>query len=156
MSPAVSCSPLLGQQLLRRGLVWRYRELSGSMWPAVRPYDVVVVAPVAAAELVPGDIVALLRPEGLLVHRLRWRLGLPAGGWLVCQGDQRPQDDPPQPVERLLGRVIFVERQGRCVVPLGRTASRGLGLLLRGLRRLVRPRPARRTCWFRPGEKGVS
>jgi hypothetical protein len=103
----------LARDLLARGLPWSYREVSVSMVPTLRPYDVVEVDAARLGELRPGNIVAVVRPEGLLVHRLLARLDDPRlGSCLLLRGDARAQCDPLQPVCRLLGKVQFVQRQG--------------------------------------------
>lgn len=122
----------LARDLLARGLCWRYREASASMVPAIRPYDVVEVQAVRPDELRPGDVVAVLRPEGLLVHRLVGQTIDPAGErWLTLRGDARAHCDPPQPAARLLGRVTRIERKGRTMA-----IDRGWPRSLLPLRRL--------------------
>jgi signal peptidase I len=66
---------------------------SGSMTPRVNPGDVVVTAPVTAAELRTGQVLLIHDPEvpgGLLLHRL---VSFDEAGRLVTRGDANQSDD---------------------------------------------------------------
>lgn len=78
--------------------------MTGSMMPALRPGDVVVSRPAAAAEVAGGAIVLVrnpARPGTTLVHRT---VGRTADGSLVTRGDANPVDDStPVPAAAVLG-----------------------------------------------------
>ena len=58
-----------------------------------------------------GEVWAYCTETGALsTHRC---LGQAGGGRFRFQGDGAPRPDPPVPPERLIGRVIEVERHGR-------------------------------------------
>ena len=82
--------------------------LSGSMRPALEPGDVVVSAPVGAAEVQVGDVVVVpdpARPGETLVHRVD---GVRPDGLLVTRGDANvgPDSTPVAPDEvRGAGRL---------------------------------------------------
>ncbi len=127
--------------LAARGLGFTYRELSGSMAPALRPWDQVHVEPCAPSTLRTGDIVALQTPAGLRVHRLFAVQRGPGGLWLHTAGDALVGRDPPRPASDLLGRVTSITRAGKQRYPLaGLSAVRGR---LRAWRRWSRWRAGR-------------
>jgi signal peptidase I len=83
-----------------------------SMLPFLQPGDEMWVAP-RPAKLRRGDVVVLMTPSGLLVHRL-----LRAEPWsqpqqLWTHGDNNRLPDPAASAEDLLGRVLTVRRRGR-------------------------------------------
>jgi len=89
----------------------RLKVAGASMLPAVWPGDVITVRPRDIAALQPGQVV-LYRREGMLVlHRItRIR-----GAVLTTRGDSARRDDPPVKESDLLGQVVCVERNGRCL-----------------------------------------
>lgn len=126
---------LLMRSVLERGVPFRFRAAGGSMTPLIRDGDVLTVVPARLAETDPGDVVAFIRPgrEALVVHRLLDR----GGGGFSTRGDNAAQNDGRFDPERLLGRVVRVERDGRRVsIGLG-PERRLIALLAR--KRLLRP-----------------
>ncbi len=88
----------------------RIRVRGVSMLPTLRPGDEVLVEPLAAADLRPGDWV-VLRGErgGGFVHRfLGWRHGR-----VLTKGDGHRRCDPLWPPQAVWGRVIEAYRAGR-------------------------------------------
>ncbi len=128
-----------------------------SMAPWLGPGDVLVVEPVRAGALRPGDLVVRCDGETCLVHRLiayDARRGL----WYT-KGDDVSNLDPPLPSKNLVGRVVAVERNGRRQELSTRRAAT-VGRLLAEMGRLEArmaawpvPRPARR--WARALHRGV-
>ncbi len=85
----------------------RLRVRGQSMLPTLRPGDEVLVQPVTAEALAPGDWVAL---RGGFLHRyLGWRKGR-----LVTKGDGHRALDPAWPPDAVLGRVVEAQRAGQC------------------------------------------
>lgn len=65
--------------------------LTGSMRPHIEPGDLVVSAPVAAAEIHPGQVIAFAAPtEHTVVHRV---VDVRADATLVTKGDANPTND---------------------------------------------------------------
>lgn len=91
-----------------RGVALR-RVTGTSMVPTLKPEEIVFVEPCSGPR--PGDIVAFALGDGLLVHRVV-RV---EGGSVTCRGDNRLADDPPVPLEAILGKVVQVA--GRKRVP---------------------------------------
>jgi len=88
----------------------RLRVRGRSMQPTLRPGDEVVVDPVTAEALAPGDWVVLRSVQGAFLHRyLGWR-----NGRIITKGDGHRALDPSWPPEAVLGRVVEAQRDGRC------------------------------------------
>ncbi|HOT89973.1 MAG TPA: hypothetical protein PLJ78_01310 [Anaerolineae bacterium] len=85
----------------------RLRVRGRSMRPTLRPGDEVLIQPVTADALAPGDWVAL---RGGFLHRYLGRYD----GYIVTKGDGHKVFDPPWPSEAVLGRVTEAWRAGRC------------------------------------------
>lgn len=83
--------------------------LSGSMEPALKVGSIVVVQPLAAEEVQPGDIITYRGASGssLTTHRVD-HLDTADGLFFYTKGDANSVLDPaPVPAGRLVGRVIF-------------------------------------------------
>jgi uncharacterized repeat protein (TIGR01451 family) len=97
------------EELLRRGLEVRFRARGQSMQPNILDGDSIVITPVEAAALHPGEI-ALTRHEGeFRAHRVMARSG--ATGEIVTRGDAGLQNDAA--TAEIIGRVVAVERGRR-------------------------------------------
>jgi phage repressor protein C with HTH and peptisase S24 domain len=98
--------PALFREVLRRFGVARLRVNGFSMWPAVRPGDVIHVRSVDPSHLTRGDVVLFVRHGALFAHRLIGRTGKA----LLTRGDAHWRADPPLRPSQVLGRVELVER----------------------------------------------
>jgi uncharacterized repeat protein (TIGR01451 family) len=106
---AVLCETALGD-----GLRVRFRADGRSMQPNVLDGDTVVVAPISAGRPGRGDIALTHGEQGFVLHRVvGWD---PATGAIVTRGDAGQQNDAP--AEKLLGKVIAIERGGRTISTL--------------------------------------
>src|SRR6202041_2455382 len=106
---AVLCETALGD-----GLRVRFRADGRSMQPNVLDGDTVVVAPISAGRPGRGDIALTRGEQGFVLHRVvGWD---PATGAIVTRGDAGQQNDAP--AEKLLGKVIAIERGGRTISTL--------------------------------------
>lgn len=90
----------------------RLRVTGDCMVPALDPGDVVLVASPARRRPRWGDIVLVLHPEGLRLHRLVWGPPLTLGQRWRTKGDRSPRFDPPLQPAEVLGTVIGAERHG--------------------------------------------
>jgi hypothetical protein len=79
------------------------------MSPALGDGDEVHVAPFGDAPPRPGEVVVARLGPRLVTHRLR-RLD---GGRAILRGDACRHDDPPLPLDALLGRVVAVRPLSR-------------------------------------------
>jgi hypothetical protein len=105
------------------------RVTGGSMFPTLRPGDVVTVRQATADGLVAGDLALVLDGDRLFAHRV---VELRDGDepQLVLRGDSHWANDPPRPAASAIGRIVGVTRRGAALtMPL----PCSLGDRLRGL-----------------------
>jgi len=122
---------LAAEMLRGRGTV--HLTLRGtSMLPSLWPGDLLTIESAAYDEVVPGDIVLVMRDNRSFVHRLVERRGVQGDFSWITKGDAVPHDDPPVAAPELLGRVAYVRRADRSFVP-----SRRVSLLHRTLARML-------------------
>jgi len=96
---------------LERGVNVRFRAHGKSMQPNVLDGDTVEVAPASVGKPKRGDIALTRNDAGFLVHRVvDWD---EAARTIVTRGDSGQQNDAP--AERVLGKVISVERNRKRV-----------------------------------------
>jgi signal peptidase I len=114
----------LGDDLLGTGLALRINASGYSMYPAVRPGDIIEIAPLGKRDyLKPGEIVAIRREADFVVHRFIKSIEEPGGKVLVItRGDSNANFDRPVDSEFVAGRVVTIIR-GRTTIrnPLSRT-----------------------------------
>ena len=84
-----------------------------SMSPFIRDEDVVTIAPMKGGPPRVGEVVAFVKPGcgRLAVHRV---VAAEGTGWLI-RGDNCPEPDGVVATEKIIGRVVAVERKGRPV-----------------------------------------
>lgn len=124
--------------------------LTGSMQPAIRPGDMVVVVPVEPATLEVGDVVTFQPHSGdptLVTHRIV-RVGLGSQTKWTTRGDANGADDEPIIAAQIKGKVVArIPVVGVVVsrIPHATPVVAGVGLLAGGLWvALSGPRPRRR------------
>ena len=98
-------------------------ELRGaSMLPTLWPGDLLTIKSVAHDEIVPGDVVLVMRDNRFFAHRLiKKQQGRDCRSW-VTKGDAVPQNDALVAPSELLGRIVLIGRGNRNFVP-GRRVS---------------------------------
>ncbi|MDQ1330597.1 MAG: signal peptidase [Thermodesulfobacteriota bacterium] len=102
------------QEVLSRGMSFRFRAGGFSMAPFIRDGDIISVSPLSSIPPGIGDVVAFLHPETklLCIHRVLYR----NNGALMIQGDNLPGNpDGMIPGEAIIGHVTRVERSGRSI-----------------------------------------
>jgi len=105
--PAAQAAAGLFRDLLRRFGSARLRVFGLSMWPALRPGDLLHVHSVPAADLATGDVILFVRHGALFAHRLVGR----KGRILRTRGDAHWRRDPLLRPSQVLGRVERVSRE---------------------------------------------
>jgi hypothetical protein len=112
----------LAAEILRgRGTV-RLKAWGTSMLPSVWPGDLLTIQSTAYDEVVPGDIVLVLRNNRFFVHRLVESRRDQDCLWWITRGDAMPHSDPPAAASELLGRVAGMRRANRSFVPSRRVS----------------------------------
>ena len=116
----------LVQEVLDRGVRFRFRARGRSMYPFILSGDTLLVEAVDPARVSPGDVVLFCQPDNNpIVHRVVERMANGGQVILITRGDNLVHEDQPIKGEWVLGRVVEVERQGRCL-----RLDRGPGRLL--------------------------
>jgi hypothetical protein len=123
----------LAAEMIRRFGTVQLKAWGTSMLPSLWPGDLLTIQSVADDEVVPGDIVLVLRDNRFSIHRLVETRRSPGCILLVTRGDAVPQNDLPVPASILLGRVASVRRGKSCFVP-----SRRLSPLNSALAQMLR------------------
>jgi hypothetical protein len=112
----------LAVEMLRGRRTVRLRAWGTSMLPSVWPGDLLTIQSAAQDEVVPGDIVLVLRNNRFFVHRLVERRRDQDCLSLITRGDAVPHNDPPVAASELLGRVADIRRADRSFVPSRRVS----------------------------------
>jgi Peptidase S24-like len=106
----------LAADILRTSGMVRLQAAGSSMLPTVWPGDILVVAPVTGPDVQQGDIVAFSRGGRFVAHRVAttWTPSEPA---VQTRGDALLEIDPPVSGGDIMGKVVLILRNGRCIEP---------------------------------------
>jgi hypothetical protein len=88
-----------------------------SMWPAIRPGDAVVIGPCGESVAAAGQVVALRRDGGFVLHRVLRVMSVSGRQLIVTCGDAAVRADDPAGPEAVAGVVQYVIRSGRQFPP---------------------------------------
>ena len=102
--------------LLEHGKI-RLRVSSWSMYPTLRPGDLIQALPTLASQIRLGEPVLFHSCGQLVCHRLVGRYQEGGRTRLVTKGDRMPRSDEPIDALQVLGRVVAIERNGRFFRP---------------------------------------
>jgi hypothetical protein len=106
----------LSLDLLKKGCTLRFQARGTSMLPWIRNGDILTVAPTGMIDVQLGDVVLFQSGSGAIrVHRvIKQGSGARTAQFLV-KGDRLLRTDGWIPAAQVFGRVIAVERNGRCI-----------------------------------------
>lgn len=107
----------LAAEVVRRFGAVRLRVTGGSMTPAVRPGDTILVQRCGMAEISTGEIVLFARYGRLFAHRVTGNVTRSGEGCLLTRGDRLRMADPAVSRSELLGRVSRIERKEETIYP---------------------------------------
>ncbi len=88
-----------------------------SMLPSIWPGDILEVRPDGVGEILPGELVLYVREGHLVAHRVVGIVREQGHTLLVTRGDRLKKPDPPVSPGELLGRVTWILRGNRRIVP---------------------------------------
>jgi len=111
------CKLGLAVEALRSCGTVRVKARGASMLPSIWPGDLLTVHSVTQDEVIPGDIVLVLRNQRCFIHRLVDRQPQENCVVLATRGDAMPDNDPPIAATELIGRVVAIHRGNRSFVP---------------------------------------
>jgi signal peptidase I len=99
--------------LLSEGKTVRIKAHGYSMYPAIKPGSLILIEPLnQKGGPVPGEIVAVKRESGLVVHRVTKRIVKDGVTWLVTKGDSNSRSDKPVKIDQIAGRIVKSEATG--------------------------------------------
>ena len=104
-----------------------------SMWPAIRPGDMVVIGPCGEEAAAAGQIVALRRDGGFVLHRVTRVMTVSGRKLIVTCGDAAVRADEPTGPEMIAGVVLSVTRSGRQFPPPRRRMPRWVNRMAAGI-----------------------
>ena len=128
------------EETLNRGHSIRFRAPGDSMYPTICEGDVITVMPIETASITIGDIILYRHKSGVTAHRviritkrdahhsqhsaLRPQTSdLRPQSYFILRGDAAVVFDDPVSADQILGKVSFVERNGRRIDPYTRRAK---------------------------------
>ena len=93
------------------------------MWPTIRPGEAITVEPVEATDVKLKDIVLYRTGRGVIGHRVVRITNRNGERVLLTRGDADRGVGEAVVAEQILGRVVAVERAGRCIDLASRRAK---------------------------------
>jgi signal peptidase I len=102
-----------GLTLLSEGKSIRIKAHGYSMYPCIKPGSLILIEPInLKGPPVPGEIIAVRRESGLVVHRLT-RIVIKNGVTsFIARGDSNAYADNPVTIDKIAGRIVRAETTG--------------------------------------------
>ncbi len=101
----------IGFSLLAEGKTVRIRADGYSMYPLIRPGNIIYIEPFAEDEApVPGTVIAWKRETGFVVHRLISIKKEEDRTCFITRGDSCSNEDKPVTKDLIAGRVVRTEK----------------------------------------------
>lgn len=108
----------VGFTLLSEGKTIRIKAHGYSMYPCIKPGSLILIEPVKIkGNPVPGEIIAIKRENGLIVHRLLKIVVNNGITTFIARGDSNALEDPPITIGKIAGRIVGAESTGENPVP---------------------------------------
>jgi len=104
--------------LLAEGKTIRIKAHGYSMYPAIKPGSLILIEPLKQkGKPLPGEIVALKRENGMVVHRIVKTVFKNNTTYYITRGDSNATTDAPMTIDKIAGRVVKSEPTGENPVP---------------------------------------
>jgi signal peptidase I len=108
----------IGLTLLSEGKTIRIKAHGFSMYPSIKPGSLILIEPLNIKGLPrPGEIIAIRRENGLIVHRLSKIIRKNGVAYYIARGDSNAYADNPVKIDKIAGRIIRAESTGENPVP---------------------------------------
>ena len=108
----------IGFTLLSEGKTIRIKAHGYSMYPSIKPGSLILIEPISVkGKPRPGEIIAIRRESGLIVHRLTKIITRNNISYYVARGDSNAYADNPVKIDKIAGRIIRAESTGENPVP---------------------------------------
>lgn len=105
-------------QLLSEGKTIRIKAHGYSMFPCIKPGSLLLIEPIQIKGApVPGEIIAVRRENGIIVHRLLKKVVKNSVTWYIARGDSNAYPDNPVKIDKIAGRIVRAETSGENPVP---------------------------------------
>jgi signal peptidase I len=103
----------VGLALLDEGKTIRIKAHGYSMYPCIKPGSLILIEPVILkGPPKPGEIIAIKRENGLIVHRLVRTFSKGGVTFYVARGDSNAYADNPVKISKIAGRIVGAETTG--------------------------------------------
>ena len=110
----------MGSSLLAQGTTIRIKAHGYSMYPSIKPGSLIIIEPLRVKGApVRGEIVAIKREAGLIVHRIVKIIIRNSVRYYIARGDSNASADHPVSIEKIAGRIIKSEATGENPLPAG-------------------------------------
>ncbi len=108
----------VGLTLLTEGKTIRIKAHGYSMFPSIRPGSLILIEPLIVKGIPhEGEIIAIRREAGLIVHRLSKILYKDGVTYYIARGDSNAYADKPVKIDKIAGRIVRAESTGENPVP---------------------------------------
>jgi signal peptidase I len=108
----------VGFTLLSEGKTIRIKAHGYSMYPSIKPGSLLLIEPISVkGHPKPGEIIAVKRDQGLIVHRLVRIVSRGGITTYIARGDSNALEDAPVMIGRIAGRIVGAEPTGENPVP---------------------------------------
>jgi signal peptidase I len=106
-----------GLTLLSEGKTIRIKAHGYSMYPCIKPGSLVLIEPIRLKGApVPGEIIAITRENGLVIHRLTKIVIRNNVKTYIARGDSNPFADNPVKIDKIAGRIVGADTTGENTV----------------------------------------
>jgi signal peptidase I len=107
-----------GLTLLSEGKTIRIKAHGYSMYPSIKPGSLVLIEPIhLKGAPVPGEIIAIIKENGLILHRLVKIIVRNNATTYIARGDGNAFADNPVKIDKIAGRIVGAESTGENPVP---------------------------------------
>jgi len=108
----------IGLTLLAEGKTIRIKAHGYSMFPRIKPGSLILIEPLNIKGMPrPGEIIAIKRENGLIVHRLSRIINKNGVTCYIARGDSNAYADNPVKIDKIAGRIVRAESTGENPVP---------------------------------------
>lgn len=108
----------VGLDLLKEGKTIRIKAHGYSMYPCIKPGSLILIEPIGLkGNPVKGEIVAVRRENGLVVHRIEKIIKQGFEIFYITRGDSNSMSDNPVKISKIAGRIVRAEATGENTVP---------------------------------------
>lgn len=125
----------IGLTLLSEGKTIRIKAHGYSMYPSIKPGSMVLIEPLNIKGLPhPGEIIAIRREQGLIVHRLSRIINRNGIISYIARGDSNAIADNPVNIDKIAGRIVRSEATGENPVPADISINTGPNYFINRIR----------------------